>query len=438
MAIDNQLTRDKEETVETPKTLLTSLEEEEDPLLAVIEDYVESESYELPGFKYEGLGFFQDPFEPDIGPSDPRNHTKIEELRLLRTRIFKLLREKESVIVVGPTGIGKTLQAKLMQAALEKKFEQDQLHSDQIDQTKLKNTDIPKYIDAESVTHLPTTRNPLLIDNAGEQWEYSPLLNGAIPKNCPFDSYDEMPCCVVFLSYFEYKRLIARSPRGNIQFRGSDVDIHVEFIPELSKTTIMDILRRRIIKSQGNTGQPFTEEALQEVVNYSMNLPEVSLEMAALILKEHARSLSIQEPQTSEESDIPKITASNVQEILRGTPFIIAHALKTNASSSKVSWKTKSGEEQKVTMSKTKREILLSIAQGARNGDKPGILSFDRQSLEKELEKPKSTLTHHTQLLADANVLHIQRDGLYVSYLLNSPIFHALELNAYHDRIRSS
>lgn len=387
-----------------PKNKENVPKEQQSPLSAIAEAYKQSETYEPPKNDYE-LFFFQDPFALDLEPSDSRNASNLPDVLDLIKRIFAMSRRGFDTLVFGPTGIGKTLLARSVAAAYDQGY---------IDRKTV-------YIDAATSeedfwTNIYTSEL-VIIDNAAPIW-----MQSIAP---PIDGSRNRATVAAFLSYFDYKRLTDWSKNmgfSNFPLLGS-TDYKKIPVPSFSERSIVDILRTRITAScreaVGTCG--FSNESLFEIARYSIGLPSLALLIARDVLGEFVSSHEISED----------ISASFVHEVVRGSPYSMAHALVRSVNTAEILIDAES--RIKLTMGSTRMEVLVTMAQMAfsRGNSRFGPFSVERQALEQELGKPSSTISHHAQKLIAAGLLQAQREGNTVSYLLSTPVYHALELLSY-------
>lgn len=376
------------------------------PLRAISEAYKLSETYEPPQDDYEKLGFFQDPFAFDIEPSDPRNASSLPDTLDLIKRIFAESRRGFDIVVFGPSGIGKTLLARSMAAAYDQGlFDWKTVYIDAVTS------------EDDFWMHLQNAEL-ILFDNPAPLWQQ--LLESP-------DAFKGRATIAAFLSYFEYKRLTDRAKktrgRGSFPFLGSTKYKKVP-VPTFSERSIVDILQTRVVNSckEPDMNAAFSEEALFEIARLSMGLPVLALQMAGEVLSEFAKTSQTE----------MSITVPFIREVVRGSPFSLAHALVRSENTAEIIIDDQNDAHGriKLTMGATRREVLMAIAQGAIGG-RLGPFNVERKALEQELGKPSSTISHHAQKLISSGLLQAQRAANTVSYLLNAPVYHALELLSY-------
>ncbi|MFX0116358.1 MAG: hypothetical protein ACFFB3_17540, partial [Candidatus Hodarchaeota archaeon] len=377
----------------------------------VAEDEILSEDFQLPKEDYEELGFRQDPFALDIDPTDPRNTPGISEFRELRKKIYAITRENMNMVVIGPSGIGKTLLARTMATAYD--LGKVQRRTAYIDAISSEVNLYEKIYSSELI----------LIDNAQPLWqqlnEYS------------LNEYDEAARVVAFLSYFDYRKLMEKAKshgKARFSFLGS-MSYHKSRIPRLNPINIVQMLNHRLIHSRnsaenGSSITPFSKEALNEIAHYSLGLPIMALQIASDTLSEFAAN-----PRSSEKKEI---LAESVHEVVRSSPYSMALGIVESATSNKVIYQDQDARRQ-LSLRGPRKEVLITMAQSSQPQDngRLGPFNIERSELKQYLSRSPSTISHHTMRLAEDGYFLINPKGNSVSYSFTSPIYRALELLSY-------
>ncbi|MFW9917262.1 MAG: hypothetical protein ACFFGZ_16780, partial [Candidatus Thorarchaeota archaeon] len=195
---------------------------QESPLDRAFRVFDRGRSKKLSQNDYESLGFFRDPFEATIEPTDSRHDTTIPEIwedGVLGSNLGTILAKGQGAVVIGPSGIGKTMIAKTIAAFHERGL---------IDEKTL-------YVDIASLQAGVGSEGDLdsaellLIDNAADIWWQSPFLGGQSSNPVM------IPKIIAFLSFFDYRRLSERAKKegyNTFPFLGS-TSYYKYYIPSL-------------------------------------------------------------------------------------------------------------------------------------------------------------------------------------------------------------
>lgn len=400
--------------------------DQESPLDRAFRVFNRGRSKELSQNDYEALGFFRDPFEATIEPTDTRHDTTVPEIwedGVLGSNLGTILAKGAGAVVIGPSGIGKTMIAKTIAAFHERGLiEEKALY---VDIASLPTGETSEASADEEETSFPSkgdldSAEILLIDNAADIWWQSPFLGGKQ------SNLVTIPKIVAFLSFFDYRRLSERAKKeghNTFPFLGS-TSYYKYYIPTLPPCSIRSILQTRIRNSLDSSSNPFTPDSLEEIAQYSIGLPVLALQIGRFVLDEFLHGRRSEDP----------IQLDFVREKIASTPYAISYGIIHSINMPKIIVNEKSDLEYRLPMGETRRQILETMALNSTfsGSGRFGALKVERKTLEHELGKPSSTISHHAAKLSEEGLVQTERQGTSVSYYLPPPIYNAIELTAYN------